>query len=362
MLKSDIPELKITIQEALSGLTVLLDSLTNNQKDDLKIFLRNLIESEYLETASQSEKEKSESCRFMAVKFINCSFPFDDAESRLLNIAVQSNAEKPDTIEEAIRGLHPYWFALTQSSNTKSFKTATEVFGMGSKNEILFPRFADVVKQLNSFKEKHIKIDTGKALKFILQCIVMEAVSGKNTVIVVDQEWETRLDKALELDEKVSDLLTEELHRRTKDKDGDLDMMDFEKMSDSALDVFINLMLDHFIETMNVEIGKYLCRVISLLSTDTIGKLVSRVPSLLELIPKIIPEDGCFYLAKILGVVCAHPLYTDEQLLKTVSLLLERKETLPLGFIISRIAISSKKSIISNELFNNVLTLLKSNF
>lgn len=56
------------------------------------------------------------SLRFIAVKFTNAAFSFDDGEARIFNILGTARNNRFDVIEESTKGLNPYWFRVIQAS------------------------------------------------------------------------------------------------------------------------------------------------------------------------------------------------------------------------------------------------------
>ncbi|ODV86213.1 hypothetical protein CANARDRAFT_211632 [[Candida] arabinofermentans NRRL YB-2248] len=360
MLEVESADLRTSVQESLSCLTVHLEELSDKHKGELKSFLIELINSTTPRLKSES-KGNLDACRYMAIKFTNCCFPFSDPEARLLNIAVQTPNDKPDTIEEAKRGLHPYWFNLIQSSNTKAYKSSNELLGFQGADRVQFPTFQSMVSCVKSVED----ININSAITFTLQCLVMQAIKGKKTVIVVDQEWETRLEKAMEFDDKVNKLLVQELAKlsspnQTLDLDGDEEMpaVDFETNS-GVLDIFLDLLFSHFIATMNLDTGKDLTNLLAMCQPSTIAGSLSRIESLKQLLQRIVSEDGNLYISKMLGMLCCHEKYMNAEVIATMEELMVKQEVGSLGYIVSRLVLSKREDAIPPQFFDSLLVKIQ---
>lgn len=137
------PELTPSIQQALSGLTVHLSSLSDSRKIELKSLLRKYI--------------TIDSAKYIVVKYVNSTYPFQDPEARYLSILGTSKTHAPHTIEEGLNGLHPYWFNINQAGNTTEFKSTSYLLGQESSVE--FPSFesfiATLLTEIENAKTSH---------------------------------------------------------------------------------------------------------------------------------------------------------------------------------------------------------------
>lgn len=181
-------ELRQTISEVLGRLTRYLGQF--NQGNQLRTLLKRAI------LAPQDL-----ALRFMAVKYLNLAFPFDDAEARALCVVAALTSKRLDTLEEAQRGLHPHWFALQLSANTTEFVSTAQLLGHGA--QVTFP---DLLEYMEVITNSDFGIDERLAylaLEFAVKIVVMTAVKGHKTVVVVDDDWETRVTRALATDQAV---------------------------------------------------------------------------------------------------------------------------------------------------------------
>lgn len=383
-LKNDLPELRSTISDALNGLTVHLPNFSQDDKSDLKRYFSKLLSDDQI-IKTENDKNKVEgifASRYILIKYINCCFPFDDAESRLLCALGTSQNNRSNIIEEASRGLHPHWFKITQSSNTAEFKSTTELLGKGV--EVNFPTFQSVITQLYALtklsEDKQfatLKTCMSTAIKFAIQCLVMQSIQNHQTVIVSDQEWAVRLEKALEYDEQVLKLIADELNKilHTEEKY----VKDFENSIEwNSLDLLLSILAREFLgknlqglkiaindDEPKIIFGKMFVKILSLSSQDSISQLASATPDFYQLLlesTKSISDDLINYIAQSIGIIATHPQVTDEDLVTFVSKMianLSSKYTdglvLALGYVLSRAVYRGRESVISPENYKIVL-------
>lgn len=210
-LKGDLSEFRPSIQEALISLTATLPVINDASKERLKLLIRKVMADDY-EIDSAETKEQKEAimaCRYVCIKFCNAIYPFDNAEARMINVWGTSRNNKFDVIEEAYKGLHPYWFRVNQALNTTEFKSTSDL--LASKiNETSFPHFKDFVSLVLKELESAARVPSSSifktlnvAVRFSKQCLVSEAVHGMKSVVIQDEDWSVRIEKALEVDEIV---------------------------------------------------------------------------------------------------------------------------------------------------------------
>lgn len=211
-LKGDLPEFRASIQEALASLTINLSQLPPSSKLKLRKIIRQNVSDDYeIEVAEdEGRKEAIMACRFIAIKFANAAFPFDDAEARMFNVWGTSRTNRFDIIEESYKGLHPYWFRVTQASNTTEYKPTRDLLA-SEITQTKFPSFSNFVLTLLQEKENAVNTSMSAvfrtlnvAVRFAKQCLVSEAVYGKPSIVTQDEDWSVRIEKAIAIDEFVS--------------------------------------------------------------------------------------------------------------------------------------------------------------
>ena len=226
-LKDDLSEFNSSIQEALLATVGHLASLPEESKTKLKELLRKNLSTDsdfqtqndnISEKGRNSIKDKIMTIRLISIKFTNACFEFDDPEARLFNIWGTARNNRFDIIEEATKGLHPYWFRVYRSSInvTSEHIVPTKKLLESTLSEIKLPSFKSFVtlllQEINLNKEKSdavIHLTLGKAIRFAKQCLISEAIFGKTTTVVQDEDWSLRIEKALNIDKTAVSLVTE---------------------------------------------------------------------------------------------------------------------------------------------------------
>ncbi|ABN68170.2 predicted protein [Scheffersomyces stipitis CBS 6054] len=366
-LEGETPDLRATIQDALSSLTVHLPQLGEDSKRRLKQLTRG-----YLLQNKAENTENIHPCRYVSIKYINSAFPFDDSEARYLCILGTAKVNRSDTIEEARRGLHPHWFNILQSSNTLEFKSTSDL--LGENSSVSFPTFVDFVATLNreieSSKDKEgalIFQSLARAIKFALQILVMEAVMGVSTVIVPDQEWSVRLDKALEVDKVVQDLVIQkidDLSHKEIDMDTGVEV-------DNAFIVYTSICslafhgqyFDSTHISPDISYVDIYTKLVSLSPPSVIQKLQPDVKKLLELLDgKVINDHAMAQVCKSLGIIASHPVNSDQEVLnlleklavKDVPVYLIKGRLLSTSYIIGRLYLRQRVAIVTTEFFKTL--------
>lgn len=225
-LNGDLSEFNQSIQEALLAMIGHLSKLPETSKDKLRNLLRkNLqddsefdIHSKDLDKDQKSLVDKTMLTKFISIKYTNAAFSFDDAEARLFNIWGTSRDNRFDIIEEATKGLHPYWFRVYRSSieipTDKIIPTKDILESTISKTKL--PSFEQLISLLltnvNSSRNDSsasIHSSLGTAVRFAKQCLISEATFHKSTTIVQDEDWSLRIEKSLEIDDMVISSVTD---------------------------------------------------------------------------------------------------------------------------------------------------------
>lgn len=210
-LKGDLPEFRPSIQEALVSLTVPLSRVGDSSKEQLRVLVRRVMSDDYeIEMAENKEiREAIMACRYVCIKYCNSVFSFDDAEARMINVWGTSRTNKFDVIEEAYKGLNPYWFRVNQALNVADSKSArhlltTRVHEVGLPT---FESFATLIlnelKTAAAIQSSSIFKTLNVAVRFCKQCLISEAVRGLDTIVLQDEDWSVRIEKALDVDELV---------------------------------------------------------------------------------------------------------------------------------------------------------------
>ncbi|CCK72368.1 Ecm29p KNAG_0J02890 [Huiozyma naganishii CBS 8797] len=220
-LSGDLDEFRHSIQEALLSVLGQLHKLPDFSKQKLKAMLKATLGGDAANNDNSLDHEKKKvvlmTARYISVKFINFTFDFDDHEARLMNIWGTLKTNRFDIIEESTKGLHPYWFRMNRSlvSNTNSSQITVPKVVESNVSETKLPSFQNFVQyllqeieELKENKDSVLRSTLPVAINFAKQCLISEATYGKSTIIGQDEDWQVRIQNAIDVDERVSDLVS----------------------------------------------------------------------------------------------------------------------------------------------------------
>lgn len=376
-LQGDWIDLGSTIQEGLSSLTIHLPNLSVECKSQLKALAYN-----YLLVETGDVSNNTSACRYTMLKFINSCLPFEDAEARMFNILGSVNTNRVETIEEALKGLHPHWFKIQQASNTTEFKSTSEL--LGSTGSVEFPSFDLMVECLRKELLKAEGITSGhpliydtlgQAVQFCIQTLIMHAINGKSTVIVVDEEWSVRLEKAMEVDSLVRKCLSECISGMSEDIDMEGDGSSSGSRSNGFI-VFLSIIFNGFQGKFNgkapeITFESTLSNLLSLSPSNVIANLQSIVPSLLKILnERTLSDISLSQVCKIVGIISSHPVNTESDikslLMELISADFSRHKTkanlLSLAYLLSRLTLRGRLDIITPSLLKSYCEKLSQSF
>lgn len=369
-LEGEIPDLRSTIQDSLSSLTVHLPQLSKESKIRLKELTRRFL------VRHDHSKENLHSCRYVSIKFINCAYPFEDPEARYLCLLGTAKENRADTIEEAIRGLHPHWFNILQSSNTLEFKSTGDL--LGENSEVSFPSFQSFVILLNSeikslkdVADATIFHALSKSIQFALQILVMQAVRGKNTVVVADEDWSIRLEKALEVDSTVQNFLKEEIVSvATVDVDMNIPNSEFNSFMQFLMIIYETLIgTTSSVVKIPSDITYFntFTMLVSLSPPEIVGNLQPTIEGLFGLLDgKVLNDISLAKISQAFGIISTHSVMDDNSVLalleklspQNVASYLLPGRLLVTSYVISRLSLRQRIGILPTEFLVNYCELL----
>ncbi|KAI5306570.1 proteasome component M29 [Ascosphaera pollenicola] len=160
--------------------------------------------------------------RYITLRFINRCMPFSNVPARWLNLIGLGKAnlgERPEVIEEAQKGLDPYWYAMT--NNLISSTTKAEQLSFPPFSELAAYLFAkqDEKQPLLSIPFRFSKLSTqpktifgssrgiahaaslAPAITFCRNILLCEAFSAAGIKVEGEADWEKFLDVKLTADE-----------------------------------------------------------------------------------------------------------------------------------------------------------------
>lgn len=374
-LEGESADMRPVLQDVLSRLTVHLPKLSDACKSELKVLMRKFL------TLHDHEPSIS-SCRYLAVKYINCTFPFSDAEARVLCVLGTWNKNSSEIVEEANKGLHPYYFNLLQSSNSLDFESSMQFLGHTSAAE--FPSFANMVMTLKeevaaASGNAVILQCLGEAIRFTLRVLVMQAVQGQSTVIVPDDDWSSRIDKALEVDDTVRRLVSEEIKLLAKgDTPMDGDTADTNTNTNTnVLHVFLEMTfealydqhLGNFAVATDITYGSVFALLVSMSPSVLVEKLTPVVPKLFSLInEKVLARKALEELCECVGVIATHPSVSSATVNELLASLVtggasytSEARLLATSFLISRMVLRNRSEELDKAALKEYFTFLTEN-
>lgn len=361
-LEGDSADVRSSIQDALSGLSVYLPSISLSSKIKIKDYA-----NQYLTYQDMNSDENLQACRYMIIKYVNFTFPFSDADARLFNILGLYKDNRLDTIEECNHGLHPHWFNMVQSANTNQFKSSKEL--LGKESTIDFPSFNEMVKV---FSDHFSNVDKkrlptilktlDKAVVFVFRVFVMEAIANANTVIVPDEQWDLRLDKAVETDNLVEKLIVKKSAQYGNHEN---DMVDH-NVSDSFstyIKLVVHIFLDQFTAgsgiNSNTNYGATLSTLLRIAPPNVIGSLTYTVSQFVEVFNSgMVTGDAASTACESFAIIASHPNVNDGTIqellqasLQVTNRNLQQIRTLSTGYLIGRLYLRARDVGLVSEAF-----------
>lgn len=345
-LEREPADLRLCLQNCLSSLAIHLQLLSAESKNRLK-----KIAQGYLSSANPDPCFAA--CRYISVKYVNACFPFLDPEARFLCLLGSCHVNGPETVDEARRGLDPYLFNLT-----------SDLLLFGLKSALVFPSFLEMVVTLHdaSLEDSPLRDCLGEAIKFALKLLVMLAVEGKSTVVVVDEDWGPRIEKALETDKSVRELLAAEIRVRST---CDVPMEDEESVTKDPIFVLIQMCFQA-LEREKALLGPILRLLVSLSPPKMVALLGIFVDPLLKLVGGNSLSDATTKdLCEVLAVIATHPVH-EENVIKGVLSSLDDMSIgaciLGTAYMISRLALRQRLDVLGFDIIHSYVNQLTQYF
>lgn len=330
-------EVKVSIQNVLSGLSSHLRDIS----DSNMAALRELAREYFLQPSTHTSMGK-----YILVKYMNLAFPFNDTFARMLCIIGTGKENGPEILEEANKGLHPYWFNLLQANNTNGFASTSHL--LGNETSVTFPNFNNFVTTLvTELEVSHSPLyqTLPRAIEFAVQTLVMEAMGDSNTVISLDENWSIRLDKALELNDTVRLLVIKKM--------SDCDVASgVIKLLTICFDALVAQSKSDSKFTRSKFYAQAISKLLSFSSSEVVDLCLDRLDEVALLIREThIRDDSMSEICKILGILGSHPSNKEQnvkQLLGNVHTVQNKSvSTLAESYILSRLSARGRHSLIS---------------
>lgn len=147
--------------------------------------------------------------QFMAAKYATRVYPYSSAEARLLCL-VGLTLGRTELTEECTRGMHPYWMRAVNVPYISSNDSLAVIKGEGGGKHTEFPDLLELCK-LISESTFDLRKSAEWLFPYLVRLTVATAIAGQDTVCVIDEQWETRIDEALKSDDTVRRLVIDYL-------------------------------------------------------------------------------------------------------------------------------------------------------
>lgn len=131
--------------------------------------------------------------RYAAVRFANRCLSFENVVARWIDIYVIGRTAEMshEAVEEAKKGLDPYWSRMSRNLENSSTSTA-------EKRPLEFPQFTKLVEYLFWDEDGDKANDTSiLAVNFSRQTLMWEALSAQHLSIEIGPDWDRKLDLAV---------------------------------------------------------------------------------------------------------------------------------------------------------------------
>lgn len=154
---------------------------------------------------------------YAALRFGNRCLAYNDVVARYIDLlALSTQNPSHDMVEEAKKGLDPYWYRLSQASGDTA---TTERLAKRSN----FPDFSELVDYVfaqNRISQLSSHVQ-GVAVHYARQCLIWAAVgSAGQHDIDLNTEWERKLDLAVSQDQKARESIRKYLRGMMSDTNG----------------------------------------------------------------------------------------------------------------------------------------------
>ena len=272
---------------------------TSGLLEHVRTWLRDCLS---LQEDSHTGNPNSRHALHAILRFANRCLPFSDVFARSINVSIlgstQSNTQ--EIVEEAQKGLDPYWMSLVQAE----------------KSNVKPPDFQHITDYLLSGRENFTKEPhtTSAAVQFCRRCLFWHCLSGNNTTdFVVD--WENRMDSALDQDPETR-----------------LQVHHFlENQSETGMWERVIILFESAIKYVNADLpdrklGAKLITDLVMLSPN--GLLQKFAVSFQALIHPLVSNDREMrtLIAQSFGILASHPTISDDKVSRPITTLFEQIE------------------------------------
>ncbi|KAK9467767.1 proteasome stabiliser-domain-containing protein [Lipomyces arxii] len=354
-LKGQHADTRNSVHEALSTMIPVLHTINPDKLEELRTYL---LEQMTLDPEISNSQ-------YLAVRYSVAAFPFSDPVARYICLMGLDTANSTDTIAEARRGLHPYWF---RKSHRPEFKTGPDDY---SGLEYAFPEFKSMLDLLitkwaspdatNTLELRNISSTiVVEAFQFLRRILLMKALEAQPKLPIVDEAWIHKLDELVELDEVVRKNIVDLLGQWFQE-------------SDPALTQFLKILFDFFkIQLPGTQVaGAIWLEIVTLSPPNLIASLASKLDVLESLTSSInvVTRDTATHA---LGIISTSDSVDPDSIRKLVTESAESctaVSNLPrmhgaiesLSYVLSRLSLRGKLPLVPSETITGFYKVLLGN-
>ncbi|KAG4303820.1 hypothetical protein PORY_002783 [Pneumocystis oryctolagi] len=294
-LKKETKLVRFSIEQSLSLIMPCFQDAQGRLLDELNALLFEIIVSNHI------------NMHFSALRYCLTIFPFHESKARMLCLLCLRDNCKPEVIEEAKKGLDPYWFlAMNKTKDVK--QTLNNIF---SKNNMFsFPVFEDLIEVLenqkvnsegDNFFSQRFELQApgvkNYMVKFIRQTLIMNLLQFDKNIgklVPFSRTWEEQLDIAINNNFKF---------RAAYKKGFDISWNNNSKFK-KYLTIYFQYLANRFFE-MPSEFAYNVLELLSFGPSDLTVMLTDKI-GLFQTIVLSSKENNEYDVSRILGIVVSH--------------------------------------------------------
>ena len=322
----------VSVEEALgSVLGVFARCQDKEVKDSLRLLLLYQIQQTVDDQQSSSSAYKvCRSTRYIAVRYANRCFPYEDVFARwidIIAIGLHPN-ERSEVIEEGKKGLDLHWFRLLHSAYDNTSKLDNRTNAM----DIRLPRFDALVRHMLPSSEdlgdlKHSD-DTvpgylrvlEPSLAYCRRILLSQALASLGSEPDTNADWERRQDTIIATDDNIRTKVKTYLEEITSE-----DREDNRQALLGYLLASLQGLMWNYGEGLG-QCGDYFLQICSLSPNQVVGQLVSDISSLQRSIYS--NSHGTRHTAaQAFGILASHENYSLNALEHSVHALTKQAKT-----------------------------------
>ncbi|KAI9759437.1 MAG: proteasome component M29 [Chaenotheca gracillima] len=286
--------ISVSIEEALgSALQAMAQSLDVKGEKSLRKLLYHNMRLDVGDTSRAPDGSKvRRSARFAAVRFANRCLPYGDSIARWIDLLAIGGKqdERNEVIEEGRKGLDPNWFQMLNPTPDGSLLGASQ----SKDKKYAFPNFSTLLSTFSffsspealEFEQMEVESDNvpdtlrktepvlfSSAVSYCRRILLNELLAGTDSHIVVDTDWERKIDVVATTDETARTELSRRL-RSLSSQDPSLF---------SSVSVYLKTCFEGILRNQGKirdESGNYVVEICSLAGNSLISNIAPEAPKL----------------------------------------------------------------------------------